>query len=820
MYFFSNFILSFVWAALYLVLQGFSLGLFAQTCLVTGQIRGEDGEPLPFASVREFKQNKGTLADADGKFKIELNIGEAELEFRFVGHEAQKVKLTCPNPQPILIKLQEQLYTLEETYVTSDGKDPAYGIMRKAIDNRKYHLGKPNAFRCMVYIKGIQRLHAFPDRVLGMRVSLDSSDLGIVYLSESVSKFNLRKPKDIREVMVSSKVSGRNNAFSYNQASDILIDFYESLINVYELSERGFISPLSASSFLYYRFKLLGKFLDAGETVYRIEVIPKRNTDPVFAGEIFIAAPSYRIHSTNLYLTKSTGVEFVDTLRIEQLFVPIQDSLWMPASQKLDFAFSAMGFKGNGNFVTNFMDYEVNPEFPKSFFSKEILKVEEGANKRTEAYWDSIRPTPLTQEEISDYFKKDSLATLKEQPEYLDSLDRARNKLDPFRYLVSGHSWVRRKRKLTYSISALLEGIQFNTVEGFVVFNNLSVLKRLENNRFLESNTGLRYGFASGRPYFQEEINWRLHAPTQTILSLKGGRWIHQFDPGNPVPSLPNTLYTLLDETNFIKLYEKQFAQVGFRRELLNGLEVNILSEYGRRLALVNHTDYTLREVQDRVYSSNNPLDAQDRTVAFESHLSWTVEMNAKIVFGNEYTTRPDRKINNGSKWPFVDLQFRAGLPFAGAATQFMDVSGYLQDEWNFRMLGKSIWKIGGGYFPDNSRMFFMDYRHFTGNRLILRRSGDLQFQGLPYYDYSTDQHYGTLHYIHHFGGWFINKIPVLRKLKLGEYFGTNMLWVSGQARYTEFIFGLEKFGVELGGVVAYKGGVLNYGGVRLGSRF
>lgn len=806
--------------SLCLLVQAFPFVIFAQSCFLTGTIVSPEGEPLPFASVRVFSQNKGTLADAEGRFKLELDPGQAELEFRFVGYQALRKIISCPSLNSLRIVLKEQEYSLEETVVTSDGKDPAYGIMRKAIDNRKFHLAKPKAYRCEVYIKGLQRLNSFPERIFGMKLSLDSSDLGIVYLSESVSQFNLRKPKDIREVMVSSKVSGKNNAFSYNQATDILIDFYESLINVYELSERGFISPLSASSFLYYKFKLFGKFAEQNETIYRIEVIPKRNSDPVFAGQIFIAAPSYRIHSTNLYLIKESGVEFVDTLRVEQLFVPIKDSLWMPASQRLDFVFSAMGFNGNGNYITNFINYEIEPEFPKGFFTKEILKVEEGANKRSEAYWDSIRPTPLTQEEIKDYFEKDSIATLRESPEYLDSLDRARNKFDPLSYLISGHSWNRRKRKLRYAISPLLEGLQYNTVEGLVLFNSLSLIKNLDNGRFLNSTTKVRYGFSSGKPYFSELISWRVHGPTMTIFTMEGGRWIQQFDGSNPVPSFPNSLYTLLDETNHLKLFEKQFFRLGAQRELFNGFRVWFTTEYARRLALVNSSDYTLRDVKDRIFTSNNPLVAFGNTKAFDPHNSWTIELNAKIVFANEYSSRPDSKMNNGSKWPILNLMLKTGIPAAGATTQFIESTFSVQDDWNFKMLGKSSWKLMGGYFFDNTNMYFMDYRHFSGNLLMLRVSGDLSFQGLPYYDYSTDSKYASGHFVHHFGGWFMNKVPLLRKLKLGEYAGFNTLYVPGKQPYTEYIFGLERLGIELGGVVSYSGSRLSYAGFRLGTRF
>jgi hypothetical protein len=40
--------------------------------------------------------------------------------------------------------------------------------------------------------------------------------------------------------MISSLVSGNNQAFSYNQASDMFFNFYENVMDVVGLGARGF----------------------------------------------------------------------------------------------------------------------------------------------------------------------------------------------------------------------------------------------------------------------------------------------------------------------------------------------------------------------------------------------------------------------------------------------------------------------------------------------------------------------------------------------------------------------------------------------------
>ena len=89
-------------------------------------------------------------------------------------------------------------------------------------------------------------------------LELDSNRKGILYLSESQSKFSFKRPNKIHEEMVSSKVSGMNNAFSFNKASDMLINFYENLLlEGSGLSSRSFVSPIAENALFYYKYNCI-----------------------------------------------------------------------------------------------------------------------------------------------------------------------------------------------------------------------------------------------------------------------------------------------------------------------------------------------------------------------------------------------------------------------------------------------------------------------------------------------------------------------------------------------------------------------------------
>ena len=79
-------------------------------------------------------------------------------------------------------------------------------------------------------------------------------------------------------------------------------------------------------------------------------------------------------------------------------------------------------------------------QFDKRTFTREVLSFQENANKKDDDFWNAIRPVPLTNEETTDYIKKDILQTKKKSKQYLDSIDTKRNKFG-FMDILSGYSY-------------------------------------------------------------------------------------------------------------------------------------------------------------------------------------------------------------------------------------------------------------------------------------------------------------------------------------------------------------------------------------------
>jgi hypothetical protein len=282
-------------------------------------------------------------------------------------------------PVQLDIHLSTESVSLKEVTIHGNAEDPAYEIIRNAQEKRKYYRDQVSLYSTNAYVKSTQRLLNYPKRLLGQDVNIgDQVDTvtNIFYLSESVSELSYKAPGHYKEKMISSKVSGEPRTYSFNQATDVLISFYDNLVSISGLTPRGLVSPIAGNSIFFYKFRLEGTFTDNGVTVNKISVIPRRTSDPVFSGTIYITDQTWRIYSVDLMITKAQQMELIDTFHVQQNFIKVSEEVWMPFSHQLDYSFNVFGFKGDGVVLGVFSDYNLHPFVGKRFFTAEVLSVD------------------------------------------------------------------------------------------------------------------------------------------------------------------------------------------------------------------------------------------------------------------------------------------------------------------------------------------------------------------------------------------------------------------------------------------------------------
>jgi hypothetical protein len=793
----------------------------ASAFVLSGHVRDSKMAPLPFVTIHLKGTTLGSTTNMDGFYSLEIPRGSQSVVFQLIGYKVKEIQVMMLRDSVLDIVLADDAVQLKEVDVVPGKEDPAYAIIRNAMKKRESYLRQVKRYFCNVYIKGLQRIVRYPKKILGREINLNNvidTATGIIYLSESVSDFYFEQPDKIREFLISSKVSGRNNAFSYNQESDMLFNFYQNLIQT-GIAQRGIISPIAGTCMLSYNYKFAGSFFENGVWVNKIQVSPKRKSDPCFSGFIYICDSTWRIYNVDVFVTKENQIRFVDTLRISQVFLPVNDSVWMPFTNKFSFSFNVFGFQGNGYYTGIRSAYNLNPDVQKRFFNGEEWHVNDGSNKKNNSYWDSIRPIPLTREEITDYRKKDSLHQIWDSKSYKDSLDKRNNRLQPHA-LWEGYSWRSTWRGISVRTSPLLTGFLFNTVQGWNPSVNFYFnYRNAESKKEFQTQITPSYGISSGEFYLTGGMRYEYNPKKNARLELSGGKEAAQFNGANPISSFVNCLYTLLDKRNYLKLYQKDFFSFNWRVEPVNGITFFTSGELANRKSLQNTTDFSWVK-RSYPYSENNPGETHTDSVLFVSGTK--VELGAGIRFrpGQKYLMLPNEKINMRSKFPELTILYKKAIPgFAQSAVAYDFISCSVSDYLNLRRLGKGQFLIRAGKFFNANHLQFMDYKHFSGNQTYFSDFSFQKFQLLDYYGFSTADQFAEAWYSHNFGGFFFNSVPLLKKLKWEEVAVFRYAFTPELSHYTEYSVGVSYLLARFEWVWSRRLGETR-NGVRFGFRF
>ena len=477
----------------------FLLTSISVSAQLKGSIADIENQPIPYVNIYLENSYTGTTSNEQGNYELALSVpGTYNVVFQFLGLKTQTKTIEIKEfPYTLDVTLLEEKISLNEVVIDAN-ENPANRIVRAAIKNRKTQLEKINSFSADFYSKGLIRIDSVPEKFMGQElkldIGLDSTRSGIIYLSETISKIKYQKPDKLTEKIIASKVSGDSNGFSFNNALDVDYNFYNNTVKI----NAEIVSPIAEYAFKYYRYNLEGVFYDnRGNLINKIKVTPRRENDPVFEGNIYIVENQWALFGLELQVNGSQiQLPIVDSITIKQnLSYDENENHWIIRSQTIGFEYGFFGFNGDGSFVANYSNYSLNPKFERDVFSNEILSFEGEANKKDSKYWNTLRPVPLTDEELKDYTKKDSIQTLKASKTYRDSVDLKNNKFK-LGNLLFGYNYENSFEHKEFDISSPLAGVNFNTVQGFNTMVDINYTKRYDEfKNYLAIENQVNYSF-------------------------------------------------------------------------------------------------------------------------------------------------------------------------------------------------------------------------------------------------------------------------------------------------------------------------------------
>jgi hypothetical protein len=635
-------------------------------------------------------------------------------------------------------------------------------------------------------------------------MGFDSSGKGIWYLAEQEAEYYAANGKE-RTIIRSVRESGDPNGFGTPELPP-LITFYANNACQWEtVAPRGFVSPISDNALYYYNYKYQGEFREGKYTVNKIQVIPKRDYEPLVHGTLYIVEDDWAIHSLDLLATTKSNLEFLDTLRFHQVFLPLKKDTWVIKSQVLYPTVKFLGLDISGYWATVYDNQKVNEPVPDTIFNDKIISIyEKNANKKDTSYWTDKRPIPLETDEVRDYKVKDSLRVVQSDPVRIDSIRRRNNRFELSDILSGGYQYSSKKYKHVFSANSLLsfDLVNFNTVEGVNVAPKISWKYAMDTGKSLQTNLYTRYGFSNEHfnalvrtAYTTSERSWRGRF---WRIGAEGGRYVYQYNPQSTLMPIYNTISTIFSANNHMKLYERWNGALFVERHYGNGFRWNAKLDYQRRLPLDNTTSFSLSGDADENFTSNVPPELS--WVTWEEHNAALATVSLAYRPGTTYTQYPDHKVPARSNWPLFSLWYQKGIPgIAESKSDFDKWRFSVEDDMNLKLFGSMSYNASIGGFLNDKYVSLPDLMHLADNELFVAAPYRKSFQLAPYYQYSNVANlYGELHLEYSLKGLLTNKIPLLRQAKWYLVMGTNTFYAGQNNYYTEAFAGIDNLGFKV----------------------
>ncbi len=761
---------------------------YAQVFELRGQVVDTAGKGVAQAYLVFEETGFLVMTDDSGYFELELEQAVHHLLVKKPGYISQKLHFPYHHNEPIRLTLEKV-----DTTTTFD----AERLVRLAIAHRAINEANYVSYEAQVYKKNIAYFSKIPFeiwRISGVVIP-SRLDSGMVFISEKTADFYYKDARNFNENLRHYQTAGRFSIPGWHYLPDLDISFYHTKIYLQNISTVAYNSPLAPKSIRFYNFYPAGQYQEGPRTVYRIRLEPKKKYSPNFSGFMEIYGDSlYRLSSIAVSLGDRNMLEVVDSVDFEQVFYHT-DTAYHQAMQKQLYHAFIVGFDGTYSVYNFFKKHRFfNPEEEALSCDAEVMVLED-SNIVHGTIWDSLRPVTLSKPE------RDILQTHPHPNRWIFQEQRGTAPIfeeRPFRwydFFVAGYDFD--SARTTTKLSPLWYGLGYNTVEGTYL------RYQLEHYRYYEDaewylQPSLRYGFSSRTFYYELQTSYLFNLDQPRKLGFHAGHGISQFNDEQPILPILNSLYTLFLSRNYMKLYGHDFVKASYDFEPVNGLEVSTSAELAHRFPLYNSTDFLIIG-NPFSFTPNNPdFSPVINSTGFEEHQALNLHLSVVYQFNQLYKRVNGRKVNLSSTYPRVYFNYYKGVPTSFTKTNYDHLNLGITAQQHFGRVGLSKIDINAGSFLNRAHVPFVDFRHFNGIQTFFlqpapRRTNSIrQFSTLPYYDFSTDQHYLELHFEHDFSGLLLGAAPLLAPLKLHAFMGLNYLNTAGRDQFTEFFLGVD----------------------------
>lgn len=733
------------------------------TTRVRGMVKdAETGEPLPFVGVYFDGTTIGISTDMNGQYSLETRSPEAKiLTAQLIGYESLSIPIQQGSFSEINFILRPDPKQLAAAFVKPDNRY-IRSILRKISENLSRH-DPDNApdWSSRLYSKielDVTQMEdllkiGFLDRHLGFvkEYSDTSAITGKAFIpaliSESVSDvYHSQDPSYQREVMRYSHMSGfqeDNVLRQYTGAHLLRANFFKPGISLFNLD---IPNPVAAGSQAYYNYFLVDSLQVEGRKTYVLRFHPKKLvTSPTLDGEMHIDAEDFGIRSVHAALSKDSNVNWIRHINMDIENRRTPEGRWFFDDERLfiDFSISTSDSSRIVSFLgrrqLSFQEPEYGPIQDRDALTAKTQVVEREVQQGDKELWAQLRPIPLESREQGIF-------------DMVENFQQTRFYKTSFAILHTLFGGYYRIPGAGIELGRWDHLMAYNPMEGFRVsvggrtYHDFSEKVRLGGH--------VSYGFrdkkfkwgASAEIMFKKELTRK--------LSLTAFHDLTQFGSGSRVLSAQSVLGSAISRgpgrqsmvRYFDLLYEHEFNP-----------SINAALEW----------------TTSRVWSTEQVRFQRPDGSIQESFSANTLHAMLRFSKDERVTRNTFVKTFLFTKYPVLVLDITGGIKgITKDDFSFLRTSAALK--WNtpshalgfghLYLEGGAIW--GSVPYPmlklhEGNQTFYMDQTAFSC---------------MDYYEFISDR-WLSGYYEHNFNGFFLGKIPFIKKLDLREVFTARLAW-------------------------------------------
>ena len=564
-----------------------------------------------------------------------------------------------------------------------------------------------------------------------------------VYIQEQLSDHYLSKdPEKNKKVVLAEKQVNFDSRYIDNKGMKTYFDRMYQDIDIYKnnisVISNEFLSPISDGAPAFYKFFITDTLKNQKPQIIELSFTPRNTNDMLFEGKIYVTNDShYAVTGASFGVNKNINLNFVRALKIDLDFEANNKGKYSLSKSNLLADFGIGKTKGigfTGERTVTFKNYQFDTVLPDTIFQGKSTVVLADAAKKDDKFWEKNRLDTISKNQLKIYGNIDTLQNL---PSF-------KRTMKIVTLLFAGY-----QNLGPYEIGPVNTFYSFNNVEGL----------RLRVGGRTTPELSKRYYFENYLAYGIKDEKWKFFLSGTYSINNKS---IYEFPQHYIRASFQRDTKIPGQELQFVQ--EDNFL-LSFKRGVNDMLLYNDFYRLDYVKEFENHFSYNLgfKKWSQTPAGGLNYLTGANQSVnrlsTSEISLQLRYAPNEKFYQGKIY------RVPIADRYPVFNLRYTAGLKGVfGGEYNYHNLMGSIDKRFYLSQLGYSDVTFEGGYIAGKVPFPLLAIHRANQTYAYQLSSYNL----MNFLEFVSD-HYVSINIDHNFNGFFFNKVPLIKRLKLRE---------------------------------------------------